>query len=1255
MESEIQPVAPEMGSAVLPSADEETVRRMLVAASAELGSQPVDAIPERLVRSGVTRSGAVASTDQERRVGFTSDIPSLNTDGSAGVYNMGAAGLTTEGGQGLGTNDVRTEALLFGNASAVRQEFAGGSTAGYDRVKKGHIVYQWDDGEQSRRVPYFLVPDVLMNDPRMFELVLERMRLPHPNLLLHFSALRLPVEDWNRQWNYDFTGDGEVDEEELPFPVPVGTSRTTESIQKYMAQVVRHRVLSIIWGVARACVQAGAFLMVSEHERGDRVCGMYDYVVPYVAEADVKDSVVLCTYCLEEREKQDGGKAFCDTLRKFAGDEKAEKVEDQPRTFVEDVTQDMNIMGLSKKLKGGKEVHKKVSQKVLYKHFQKRQFLPAKDVTHMLVFESKDSEEKFREILKARTPECNFVMNGGLSAMRFFEDSALKRATPFFVLQGTGGAADQCALVLQHMKWRKALDESAQADKIDANQSNGRDIINAQRKWWQFGSNKVATEANDALKKIAKSASQNIGGDSVRSWEKEKEEVPVGSTMLGNLISMKAQVVNELNAAKETGNLYRAMAMQKAVQMLDPVIKEGEEMNEWMKGVIEGENVTEEQMQSARARQLEFDLLGSSLLAKRHNLDIFESASLEGDDDETSATGLVGKKDKVKAKKALLNPKQIYYESLDLGRKGVRWEKAIGMTYEKWYDQGKPDQGTEMPEEWDIPWGGDKLCEKGRHRVTGERIQCQLETCHLCVAKKQAERAENRELARRGESWGDTSPSVRYKFIQYWIDDNPITDDPVLLNLFGEDQVADMARVILSNVWEPPVEDAMVIVDVLAKEMNIEEIMDDVTSAMSAGVADSAEVGEKTAMRRRLLEAWKLERILDFNSKRLSGLNHFLQFLVITFTLLSTVVGVMTVQVENAEQRVGRGLYPQWIEELPGPTFILIRDILRPINIVLPLLASFFLALISKISPATKSNLLSAAQSHVTSEIFKCRTRTGDYSPHMAGSSAPDDQEGGGGRDPKPGGAGAHAFHGPRSTLGPRSILANKIELVWSDLGSSEIRTAALAKPKGLELLDVGTKIKVDQHPALFEEGGVLQAGTNKEKVQEVIDQYAYEFVDDGLKPIGASDYIDIRVQKYLKIYEKRAPTLSWRLSVMQFFIFLASTTSTALGAFDLPAYIPIALGVGSAFGGIIAYQNLETRLHRVNAALVSLSRLMVWWHGLSVIEKRIPANKTFLVDTMEGIIQLESGNMVLNAKKSAPGQGGGQQTGENEQKNGQS
>ena len=37
----------------------------------------------------------------------------------------------------------------------------------------------------------------------------------------------------------------------------------------------------------------------------------------------------------------------------------------------------------------------------------------------------------------------------------------------------------------------------------------------------------------------------------------------------------------------------------------------------------------------------------------------------------------------------------------------------------------------------------------------------------------------------------------------------------------------------------------------------------------------------------------------------------------------------------------------------------------------------------------------------------------------------------------------------------------------------------------------------------------------------------------------------------------------------------------------------------------------VEVRLLRVNAASVSVSRLMTWWWGLSVIEQRIPSNKS--------------------------------------------
>jgi hypothetical protein len=38
----------------------------------------------------------------------------------------------------------------------------------------------------------------------------------------------------------------------------------------------------------------------------------------------------------------------------------------------------------------------------------------------------------------------------------------------------------------------------------------------------------------------------------------------------------------------------------------------------------------------------------------------------------------------------------------------------------------------------------------------------------------------------------------------------------------------------------------------------------------------------------------------------------------------------------------------------------------------------------------------------------------------------------------------------------------------------------------------------------------------------------------------------------------------------------------------------------------------------------------MVWWHGLSIIEKRIPANKSNLVMSMENIILTEAGCVVV-------------------------
>ena len=60
---------------------------------------------------------------------------------------------------------------------------------------------------------------------------------------------------------------------------------------------------------------------------------------------------------------------------------------------------------------------------------------------------------------------------------------------------------------------------------------------------------------------------------------------------------------------------------------------------------------------------------------------------------------------------------------------------------------------------------------------------------------------------------------------------------------------------------------------------------------------------------------------------------------------------------------------------------------------------------------------------------------------------------------------------------------------------------------------------------------------------------------------------------------------------------------------------------------------DLEEKLRRTNSALVSVRKLMVWWHGLSVIEKRIPSNASNLILTMEQIIMNEAGRVMVQSQ----------------------
>eukprot|EP00961_Rhodomonas_salina_P139661 1879601-Rhodomonas_salina.2 len=195
-------------------------------------------------------------------------------------------------------------------------------------------------------------------------------------------------------------------------------SRATAAVQKYLALVAKDRVLDILRSVSSACNQAGAWLQISDFGPGDEPLGFYDHVAPLIGQAAQEETVVYTTYSLEDRRKYPGGEAFCNALSKNAGVEGHEFPQMRPKPFTEDVTAEMQSMGLVEKgdetgkaraRATGRSGRGSLFDVAVEQFFKDRVYLPAKDLSHLLVFESKSTELAFKQQLNSRTPIGNFV------------------------------------------------------------------------------------------------------------------------------------------------------------------------------------------------------------------------------------------------------------------------------------------------------------------------------------------------------------------------------------------------------------------------------------------------------------------------------------------------------------------------------------------------------------------------------------------------------------------------------------------------------------------------------------------------------------------------------------------------------------------------------------------------------------------------------------------------------------------------------
>ena len=173
------------------------------------------------------------------------------------------------------------EKTAQGRQGVLRKELRPGRLCQHwDSIKRGCILYTWQNGLEQAKVPYWIVPDEMINDPLLVEHVIQAMGLMPPNLLLRFSRVKSSIMSWHNYWDFDKTGDGDVTEAELPFVLPPGMSREKREVAEYLCSIAKDRVRNILSGVCSACNQAGACAKPLQHQRH-----IYHSIPPLLREA----------------------------------------------------------------------------------------------------------------------------------------------------------------------------------------------------------------------------------------------------------------------------------------------------------------------------------------------------------------------------------------------------------------------------------------------------------------------------------------------------------------------------------------------------------------------------------------------------------------------------------------------------------------------------------------------------------------------------------------------------------------------------------------------------------------------------------------------------------------------------------------------------------------------------------------------------------------------------------------------------------
>jgi len=389
----------------------------------------------------------------------------------------------------------------------------------------------------------------------------------------------------------------------------------------------------------------------------------------------------------------------------------------------------------------------------------------------------------------------------------------------------------------------------------------------------------------------------------------------------------------------------------------------------------------------------------------------------------------------------------------------------------------------------------------------------------------------------------------------------------------------------------------------------VEDVVQKLTKALSAvNPEELSELGFVEAERHRLLQAWDLHILYKHNALVHSRRATAFQTVILVFSIATTLVSIVRTQ----EEVLGVESYHDELTFMCG---------------VLPLLSGFFLTVNSRFAPIVKWAYLQSAATRITGEIYRYRSRVGQYTAR-----------------------GSDAFERFRNTsaakkdlpmLSSRAAFQHALENIQVVTLSSELRLDQLYTPREAARADhfrtlYGAVAKEEKNSmgtsfiSLYPAGDADLSFFSMLGIREQDDQAR----DDGISFIVAEDYVKFRLEPIIREMERQQPSLSRSYYGLHTILFILTTMSALLALLELDCWIPVVVAVSSAVATAMDYTAVQARLLNASQVLMALKNLLIWWESLSMVQKRLPINKATLVESAETAIEQEQSSVLKTLRK---------------------